>query len=207
MRRLALAVLTVAVLAGCTPSPAPENTPPPLPDVVVEVQGTSDLESDPYVMAARASELGFALAANALDFSIAEFTGTRSPDRAEYDFGNWFGQFVTLGKKPIAYPGPAILLPLEVVENAAGDGATVTFCDASGPYLITANRAEGEYHLTDGTLTTWTLETEGGVLQVGDKVGSAQECDATGAPVGRFDPQPELPAEITVVIGPDGTER
>ena len=166
----------------------------PTPDIVWEQDGTSPLEDDPFVVAARASELGYVLAANSLDFTIEQFTSTRSERRALLEFGYWEGSYITLEGDPVAYPGPSILLPISVEPNAAGDGgAVIEFCDASGPFIITESQAVARYDVTQGHPSTWTLETDpvSGVLEVVDKRGSQASCDASGAPVGRFDPAPE----------------
>lgn len=162
--------------------------------LVTEVEGTSPLEDDPFVVAARAEDTGYLLAVNALDFSIPQFTETHSVEGAQelYDF--FIDEYVTGGAPVVMFPGPSIWLPLEVNVNSSGDGADVLFCDASVDWAISKEFPEPAYDLANGEELTITLETDdrGNLVFAGEnRTGVA--CDANGAPVQRFDPQPTVP--------------
>ena len=86
------------------------------------------------------------------------------------------------------YPGPAIWLPISV-ETLEDETTVVVLCDASDPWIIKGDTAPS-YDLTKGFLLERTLESVDGRLVLIESQRSHTECDATGAPVGRFDPVP-----------------
>lgn len=186
--------IAAVALAGCTPAPVS----PTLPKVIWE-NGTSPLEADPAVIAARAADLGRALAWNAADFSVAQFTDHHSPDFADKIYTAFRGTYLTRGVDPRALPGPSVWQPVSV------DGTELVVCDASDDWYTDSGHSAA-YELTSGFLLTITLEQNAaGALVLADKQPSLDECDATGAPIGRFDPVPVVPKTITSAIAPDGT--
>lgn len=201
MRPAACLGLLVAIgaLAGCTPS-SPTPTVVEDPVVVWEVEGASPLEDDPAVAAARAADLARALAWNARDFGRADFVSTHTPRFADTIFDAFETTYVDIGAEPRSLPGPSIWLPVSV-EEVAGGNVTVVVCDASDHWIIEAG-VTPEYDLTDGFLLTILLEREGDRLLMADKQVTLDECDATGAPVGVFEPVPVPPEEITEVSPP-----
>lgn len=188
-RVLALAaVAIVALLAGCTPQPPLPSPSPEGPTVVATpaIDGdaitASPLESDEWVVAARAADLGSTLAMNLADFTIEQYTSTRSELTAEKEFIAWRGATVGTGKPPVVSPGPSVLLPLSV--DVDTDGATVHFCNGSGFWL------EGDSALLDGRVTDYRMVRDGSRILIDHRAASTEPCDATGAAVGRFDPAP-----------------
>lgn len=199
-------IALAALLAGCgAPAASPGDGPDaPADDTPASIQweteGTSDLESDPYVIAARAEDTGYLLAVNAQDFSLPEFTSTHTAADAQEFYDFFVEEFVDGGAAPILFPGPSIWLPLEVTENAAGDGADVLLCDASLDWTLSAEYPEPSYDLTAGETLVITIVTDPdtGELVFGGEDRQGEPCDATGAPVGRFVPQPVVPESISL---------
>jgi hypothetical protein len=170
------------MLVGCTePEPVED------PKVVWEVDGTSELESDPAIEAVRAADLARRLAYNTLDFARSDFVAAYSPEYAENLYDGFTTQYGRLQAEPRVYPGPAILLPISV--ETMEDETTVVLCDASDPWIIQGDTAPS-YDLTKGFLLEYTLESVDGRFVLMSSKSSLTECDATGAPVGRFDPVP-----------------
>lgn len=190
------------VLAGCAPQSDGTNEEDPAgnpqqvgtPGIVTEVEGTSDLEDDLFVMAARAEDTGYLMAVNALDFSIPEFTQTHSPEDQQEIYDFFVDEYVTGGAPVIMFPGPSIWLPLEVSVNETGDGADVLFCDASVDWAVSAEFPEPAYDLSNGEELVITIVTDdSGNLVFDGEERRGGSCDANGAPVQRFDPQPTIP--------------
>ena len=192
-------ILTLAACSPANPDPAPTDSTgdDPVvsaPGIVTEVEGTSPLEDDPWVQAARAEDTGYLMAVNAMDFSIPEFTDTHSAASQQEFYDFFVEEYVDQGYPVIMFPGPSILLPLEVTENAAGDGADVLFCDASVDWAVSQEFPEPAYDLENGEELVITLVTDergNVVFESEDRRGTP--CDATGAPVQRFDPAPTVP--------------
>ena len=192
----------ILVLTACSPAaPDPDPTDSSgddpgmsTPGIVTEVEGTSPLEDDPFVQAARAEDTGYLMAVNALDFSIPEFTDTHSAD-AQQEFYDFFvEEYVDGGAPVIMFPGPSIRLPLEVTPNAAGDGADVLFCDASIDWAVSQEFPEPAYDLENGEEIVITVVTDDrGNLVFGSEDRNGNPCDATGAAVQRFEPAPVVP--------------
>ncbi len=195
--------VVAVLLAGCT---APDSGPSDqddagggdpatsTPGIVTEVEGTSDLEDDPWVIAARAEDTGYVLAVNALDFSIPEFTETHDAATAQQFYEYFVDEFVTDGAPVVMFPGPSIRLPLEVHPTDDGGGADLIFCDASVDWAISAEFPDPAYDLTNGTILHVSITTDerGNRVFQGEAM-QGESCDATGAPVQRFDPAPVLP--------------
>lgn len=189
--------LVVLMLVGCvsvspvpTPTPTGDPSREPTPEIVGETVTSSPLESDRWVIAARAADLGYILAVNSGDFSIAQFVKTRSAEVAQRQFEAWADQNLDTGKIADTYPGPSVLIPLEVVVSDDGLGAEVSFCHATGYWTDGAaleNSRVSRYRmqLTDGAIVFDTL------------VATDTACDATGAAIATFDPAPVREAALT----------
>lgn len=193
------------LLAACSPTADPESGDPGaeepnagIPGIVTEVEGTSDLEDDPFVIAARAEDTGYLMAVNALDFSIPEFTSTHSAEGAQEIYQYFIDEYVIGANPVIMFAGPSILLPLEVNVNETGDGAEVLFCDASVDWTISKEFPDPAYDLANGEELVITLETDdSGNLVFASENRSGASCDANGAPVQRFDPAPTVPDSLS----------
>lgn len=194
-----LGVLVVAAaLGGCAPAAPPAPPLPPTvmatPTIVWETSSNSPLESDPWVIAARAASLGYTLANNTGDFSIEQFASTHVAEAANKIFDSWlFAQ--DSSEKPDRDPGPEIFVPQSVVVADNGLFATVEGC---------IGHWAREWWASPGP-ATYTLEGHGrgyNLIRVGDSylqdssTGSTIECDASSAAVGRFDPQPDGATEV-----------
>ncbi|MCU1404300.1 MAG: hypothetical protein JWQ43_603 [Glaciihabitans sp.] len=169
------------------------------PEISWSPAASVPLETNRYVEAARAADLGYAVAHNAADFTIELFTSTRSVDEVGYTADGFVASYVGNDNTPQVFPGPAIRLPLEVVENAAGDGADITFCEASYNWLLTADRPQTRPELSAGSIVTVQIGTSaqsGELVEMSDS-GSNQDCDASGAAVGVFIPVPDIPETLT----------
>lgn len=192
--------ILVLALAGCTPTgPGVVET----PKVVTESDGTSALESDEFVVAARAADLGEAVAWNAADFSIEQISSTHTATLVASMYKSFDATYVLHGEAPTILPGPSVWLPLGV--TPVGGGATVDVCDASKNWVITAGHETPTYDLAAGTkLTIDLVKDSSGAIVLAERRPSTEECDATGALVQRFDPVPTLPKSITAgdVRGP-----
>jgi hypothetical protein len=191
-------ILTLAACSPANPDPAPDSSgdDPAVstPGIVTEVEGTSPLEDDPWVQAARAEDTGYLMAVNAMDFSIPEFTDTHSAASQQEFYDFFIEEYVDEGYPVIMFPGPSIRLPLEVTPNAAGDGADVLFCDASVDWAVSQEFPEPAYDLENGEEIVITVVTDDrGNLVFGSEDRNGNPCDATGAAVQRFDPAPVVP--------------
>ena len=200
VRRSATALLAVglgvAALAGCQPS----NTP-----TVVETPQISWEPSEPagefagdrYAQVVGAASLGFVLASNANDFTIAQLTETNTAARVQALYQNHVDQYVGANAQPIAWAGPLPRTVLDVTENAAGDGAEVLVCDVSTDWFI--NDAHPEPTLEDVTPLglIFTIVTEDGALKVDSTESGGGECEPGEVPLGRFEPEPKPAGEIT----------
>lgn len=200
-KRVSVAVLAIASVILPTGCSAVEEGPSVIatPDITWASQSTSPLESDRYVEAARVADLGYTVAFNAADFSIEQFTSTHTGDGVASTARGFLATFVKAGRSPEVYPGPAIRLPLEVVENAAGDGAVITVCEAMDNWVLSAGVPETRPELTGGRILTvqiGTSEQTGELVEI-DTTSSSDDCDATGAAVGLFVPEPDIPEIIT----------
>jgi hypothetical protein len=146
------------------------------------------------VQAARAADTGYLMAVNALDFSIPEFTETHSAGDQQVFFDYFVDEFVTEGAPVVMFPGPSIWLPLSVEETEGVEGADITICNASVDWAVSAEFPEPAYELTNGTILHVSVTTDDrGNLVWASEAELGEACDATGAPVQRFDPAPEVP--------------
>jgi hypothetical protein len=184
-----LATFLVAVLTGCEQTvervPTVLATPNVLWETPEEAISTSPLEEDDRVKAVRGAELGLALATNARDFSIAQITDYYPARTVDFYYRRYDNT------RLIQYVGPPIMLPLAITELDGG-GAEVTFCVVDH-WQIDAKKSEATYDFLNGETRRYTVEKdpETGNFVETDWQGMSQDCDATGAPVGRFDPAVE----------------
>jgi hypothetical protein len=183
------AVAAVSVLlSGCQtqpPAPSPSAEGPTVietPAIVGDTVSASPLESDEWVVAARAADLGSLLAMNSADFTIEQYTSTRSELTAKDEFLAWRGANVGSENAPFMWPGPSVLLPLSV--DVDDDGATVSFCNGSNYW------ADGDSALVDGRVTDFRMVRDGSRILISYRSVSTTVCDATAAAIGRFDPVP-----------------
>ena len=187
-------------LAACSPADAGrEEVPPPSTRVVSE--GTSPLESDPAVHAARRGDLGVALARATGDFTLPAFVRTVEPG---YRNAVLRGLESQIGFDAVRVPiGPAVWLPHEVGEpddayrpKLGSGGVQVDGCLASGEWFATSDH-EPKLDLTYGQRVSYLLSSDGDELMLFDIVGGSGACDATGAPVIEFDPALTVPSPLT----------
>ena len=189
-------------LAGCSPTNVPADTTPTVVDTPrIDWQNGAPSETDLYVQAARAADLGTVLAWNAHDFTIEQLSSTVTPGLAAF----YFERFEPVERR--AYPGPRPSTVVEVTENAAGDGALVVLCRVSEDWRVSVEHPQPEVDLTTGTETTYTvISSESGDLVVSNVEASGAVCDASSASVGYFWPTPNVPdlAETEDVRAPIG---
>lgn len=209
IRRVALVSLGIVVLAGvvaCTPQPAaaprPSHSREPwvMPTIVGDSVSSSPFETDEWVAAARKARLSYVLASNAADFSIEPVRASMTEKAAQLSYEH-FLSWGTGEDGPLIWPGPPVLLPLGV-DILDEDHAKVTFCDGSDYWVD-----QDESRLSQGVIATTTLvRTADGVRREYDAT-SRTSCDATGAPIARFDPAPQPLGPITEadVIPPTGS--
>jgi hypothetical protein len=189
-----LTTLALLALVGCTPTATEYET----PEIVWITDGTSPLESDPWLQAARAQDLGTRLAYNTHDFTIPQLTSTRTDGSIDSLYDYFVTRFVDREDPPIAYPGPAVWLPLAVEESDDGSRAVVRVCAASDSWLLTAD-GETPFDITEGHELELEVanDPKSGKVLVLSRAELLTECDATGAPVGRFEPKPDVPERLT----------
>ncbi|WP_309617792.1 hypothetical protein [Salinibacterium sp.] len=85
------------------------------PMIVGDTVSGSPLEADEWVIAARAADLEVVLASNNADFTISQFTSTRTEVLAREEFRSWKSFRVDTGEPSSIYPGPPAMLPVSVV--------------------------------------------------------------------------------------------
>ncbi|MBH0008588.1 hypothetical protein [Salinibacterium sp. SWN1162] len=177
-----------ATLSSCVAEPEVERVWPTVfetPDIVYSVEPVSDLGDNEWVQAAQASALGVDLAVSLGDFSIEQFTITRTREAAEDQYLWWRSEYTSTndGLAPPHYKGPQVLMPLSV-EMTGENTATVRFCNAT-----TEDEIYTPEILADGREVSVRLaQVDSRILEV-VTVPSAIRCDATGAGVGVYDPQ------------------
>ena len=191
-RRLGVGAVLLAAtlgLSGCQQPVERVPTVVPTPDVswttAQEWVSDSPLEDDERVKTVRAAQLGLALATNARDFSIAQITDYFPAATVDSYYDRYDNT------RLLRYVGPAIMLPLDIAELPGG-GAEVTFCVVDH-WTIDAKQSTVSYDFAAGETRSYTVEkdpTTGRLVQT-DWQGLSIDCDATGAPVGVFQPQVE----------------
>lgn len=203
MRRTSIAFVVAGLLAltGCTVATQPKPTVVDTPAILWQVAPSSPLESNKYVQALRAADIGWAMAVNLQDFSILQFTNTRTAREGVEDYegylGHVFGRIANADPtfEPFVVLGPAQWEPLTVTPNAGDNGATIDACFLGTPTYSNEGRSGvGDF----GRLWTFAVETDlesGVIVTAGDVSGSNEECDSSTIPVGRFSPVPTLPED------------
>jgi len=152
--------------------------------------------------------VGRLLAVNSLDFTIEQFTSTRTAGSAYSTHFYWDGQFGPGQDEHVVYLGPTIMMPLSVTEDENGGSAAVEFCVADASQIERTGVPRPARDLASGRVETWNLvySDELGRIIL-ESVGlTGGRCDATGAPLAFFDPAPELPETINEgdVRAPEG---
>ena len=184
---IAAAVLGIAGCDGLRTGPTVVET----PDIVWEPSAPSGpLEDDPYVQAAVAAELGYVLAVNARDFTIAQLTETTTAERIEESFRTFLGRHGRDDPEAFAIPGPYPRSAISVTEHPDGTGADVLMCDVSGSWYITEEHPVATIEDVPALSMTFVVVEEDGVLKLDDVRGGEGACDPSGIAVGWFDPAP-----------------
>lgn len=192
--RQAVALVAVAIgvlaLAACDPGGGP--TVAPTPDIVWEPsEPTGPLEGDPYVQAVRAANLGWVLANNTRDFTIAQLTDTTTVEQIDAYFQRFLQTRGERNPEAVAIPGPVPSSVISVTEHADGNGADVVMCDVIGEWFVSEEHPEATIDDVRPSVTVYSVIDDGGVLKVDALSGGEGECESTGISVGRFDPAPE----------------
>ena len=203
-RRLLIASLVTLGTVALTACQPPVPDPQPLPELVWESEGTSPLEDDEFVVAARAADTARTLAWNRADFALEQFIATNTSLAAQRLYNGYRTSFAVNGLPPTAYPGPGLWQPISVTPDAEG-GAEVVVCNASEGWIF-EDGGEPTYDLAQGLELIVFIVDDDGTLRADEFRRTGVACDATGAPVGRFDPAPQLRDSITEdqVVPPPG---
>ena len=173
-------------LTGCSG----ESDPTVVETPEIEWQDGPPADEGRFVDAARAADLGFAIAYNAHDFTVAQLTDSMSREMTILYYEAFEPAHL------FAIPGPSPATVISVTENATG--AEVILCEFSVGWAVSADDPEPRLDLTAGTETTYTVVTaESGDLIVDHVQPSGLACDATGAAVGYFEPAPTIPQKLT----------
>ena len=185
------AIAGVVSLSACDPNggaPTVIETPTIVWD---PSEPTGGLYDDPYVEAAFAASLGFVLASNAGDFTIAQLTETTTADRIAEIYKAHLGKHGRDNQNPVAYVGPFPRSPISVTEHADGSGADVLVCDIAAEWYISADHPEPTLDVEPLSLYLVVIDDDG-VLKLDEVRGGEGSCDPSDIAVGRFDPVPEL---------------
>jgi hypothetical protein len=193
------ATLLAVVLVGCTPvsEPSPSRAPYVMPQIVGETVSDSPLEEDEWVIATRAATLGTTLAYNAADFSIEPYasTWTSHSQREIHDDYLWFLRDYGVE----ARPGPPVMVPLGVEVHPSKEGdperATVSMCQP-----IDAIWTDDPVLLADAGRIVYDMVRQDDGRIVGSSSSSyaaVDPCDASAAPIARFDPAPASLSGLT----------
>ncbi len=196
--RVLVAVAIVGLVTGCAAGvPEPVVTP-----AVVWPDGepSSELESDPWVIATREAEIARAVAANSANFSDPAMSA-RWDENYRMTFAWSVETGLLRGWAEVAL-GPEPFEPLFVVEADDGRSAEVVGCSALVPVLL--ERDEGSprtpwprmlYRVVLGEdgerRVTGAGSPEGYVLPSGE-VFEDETCDGVEVKVALFEPPPDL---------------
>jgi hypothetical protein len=191
-KSVAIAMLVAVVglgLVGCTP------TPTVLPDVVVEHEGSAELDGNETVAALRATQLAQRMAWNAGDFTVPPLIESTTVDDIDDLYRQYFS-FTFRDKEPEVYVGPRIWAPISV--ETTDESIELTVCVPDQDRTITNSDPETSYDLESGVVSTYFLEVDdAGRVDVDHENGTQDECDASAAEVVTFDPAPTLPKKIS----------
>ncbi len=196
---MVVAALLTAMLAGCSPEPEPSSSQAPyvMPQIVGETVSDSPLEQDEWVIATRANALGWTLAYNAADFSIEPLTSTNTSLRQRELYKRYLWILRDYGVE--ARLGPPVMVPLGVEVRSREDGgpnrATVSMCEP-----VDAIWTDDPVLLADGGRIVYDLlrEDDGRIVVLSSSSYAAVDpCDASAAPIARFDPAPASLSGLT----------
>lgn len=190
-----LALGGLAVACGAC-SPPPEPTVMETPAIVWKdgIEPSSLLEDHELVQVARRAEVGRSMAWNSGDFTITQLTdnvGVSLITSAARTYGEQ-------REMPWADPGPDVWEPLEIVKESAGGGVIAVCRPRRGEawFISEKDATFGEVE-PEGSVDWITIAREGGRLKLVkyDSSPDFADCDASGVPIGLFDPLPEVPTE------------
>ena len=191
-KSVSITVLVAAVtlgLVGCTPAPTV------LPDVVVEHEGSAELDSNETVVALRAAQLAQEMAWNAGDFTISPLIESTTVDGIDDLYRHYFS-FTFRDYEPEVYVRPLIWAPISV--EPTDEGVELTVCLPDQDRTITKSSPETSYDLESGRLSTFFIDVDdAGRVELDHVNGTQDECDASAAEVVTFDPIPTLPEKIS----------
>lgn len=215
-RIVGFAALAVGALVGCSPAASDAVRPSDLatPDLRWEgSEPSGPLELDPWVQAVRSSELNFAVAANAHDFSDLDLWNTASG----IEIRSAEARVVDLARSerqdPNVVLGPFAFEPLRVDVDPSGELATVVVCGFGGTWVSLQDmtvdlEADWEYSAykvvrgEDGHLRAGAggqLPQE--ILDQG-RVARSLACEPSQRSIGWFDPVP-----VVTPFGPEDVVR
>jgi hypothetical protein len=178
-----LALMSVIVLAGCAPT-----KPQPLPSPTWSGSApTGPLESDTWVVGARASLSAQAIAQNRNDFSLDVLTNTTGEELRTRLFAS-ARESVRAGNESVVSPGPTPFAPSEVVVADDDASAVVRGCladdwassDGAVPSRLRAHGVEFRLQRSgDRTLMVENASVPG------------LDCSQAELPIALFSPAPE----------------
>lgn len=158
------------------------------------IEPSSPLEDNELVQVLRRAEIGQAMAWNSGDFTIAQLTENVSVGLVAAA-ARAYGQ---QREMPWAQPGPVPWEPLEIVEESA-DGGVVAVCRPGWDEEWAISDRDSTFGEVEqaGNVDWITIGREGGRLKLVkyDSSPDFADCDASGVPIGLFDPLPEVPTE------------
>lgn len=182
----------LVVLTACDP-----NRPSVVQTPAIDWEPSAPTQEDRFETAVREYGIGYAVAFNARDFTVAQLTSTTTAPQIEASYESFRSQYISAHADPRVYAGP---LPYSVLEVApdGDDAATVTVCYPISEWWIESGHPKPEIDLdADGQLATYTVGMDQGVLKVIDVMATVKPCKISKISVGSFDPVPEPPESIS----------
>ncbi|HWR86565.1 MAG TPA: hypothetical protein VN200_11275 [Rhodoglobus sp.] len=149
------------------------------------------MEDDPYARAAREAILGFVLATNANDFTIAQLTESTTQSRIEEIYESHRAEFEDAEDR-IVWAGPLPRSVLAVEEHGDGAGADVVMCDVSSQWYVSADHPEPTVEGVQALPVRLVIVEDGGRLKLDEIRGGSGTCDGEDVALGTFDPIPEV---------------
>lgn len=199
IRTAAVAAAAVGVLAltACDPSGG-SPTEVATPAIVWEpAEPSGGLYDDPYVSAAFAATLGFVLASNEADFTIAQLTDTTTASRIDEIYRAHVSDHGDDNRDPLVWAGPLPRTPISVTEHSDGAGADVLVCAVSSEWYISEDHPEPTTDGVEAMSLTLVIVDDNGTLKLDEVRGGEGACDPSDIALGRFDPEP-VPEAKTV---------
>lgn len=201
--------MLLGALAGCS-QPAPAE-PIEVPEIVQRADGSSPLEQDPVVQAARRADDAIAIARVTGDLAAPEFVDAVGAEQRR-DIRIGITSALGYGDLPVPL-GPAVWLPIEIgapdaaFAAIAPDASTqLSVCLASQSWRASSDE-EPSLDLVAGLRSEYLLERVGEDYRLVDEIASSTVCDATGAPIREFSPTPEVPSRVSaesLILPEDG---